>query len=121
MQELVTFGEVQFDLQGRLADGCTKREHLESLARQGDPDALAELAAVPRLPHRAAHVWEAFLDLCQTRGHGGLGPLPLNRLEIHAWEQDEATHLEPWERRAILLLDRAWMRAQAEAQERAKA
>jgi hypothetical protein len=36
-----------------------------------------------------------------------MGPARITRHDIHAWEADEATRLEPWERRAILDLEAA--------------
>jgi len=79
------------------------------MARQGDPEAVQELADLPPLPPMAAHLWTAFLDLHGTRSVG-MGASRLSRLEIHAWEQDEGQRLERWERRAVMAIDAAWVR-----------
>jgi hypothetical protein len=61
----------------------------------------------------AAHLWGYFVDLSQTRQSGGMGPSRLTRLEIHAWEADECIQLERWERRAILMVDTAYLISQS--------
>lgn len=91
------------------------RVHLAKLAERGDLNAQATLAAVPPLPPHGAHLWSWFLALSRTRGSSGFGPASLTRLEIQAWERDEFIRLKPWERAAILQMDQAWLRAQAEA------
>jgi hypothetical protein len=78
----------------------------------GDLIAKLELESIPAMPPMAGHVWAAFLDLCRTRQSSGMGPGPITRHDIRAWEADEFTALEPWERRAILALDTAWLRSQ---------
>lgn len=40
-----------------------------------------------------------------------MGVCRLPRTEIQAWERDEGVRLEPWERRAILALDAAFVAA----------
>lgn len=87
--------------------------HLQSEADQGDIDALVTLASLPELPPLAAHVWRYFIDLSRTRGGTGFGPAPISRHDIHAWEADEAQVLEPWERRALLAIDVAYLNSVA--------
>lgn len=88
---------------------ATQRELLESLAQMGDPEAIAELAALPPLPPLGAHLWTYFAELNLTRGHAGLGPARLSRAEIALWEREEGVRLALWERQTILRMDRAWM------------
>lgn len=85
------------------------REHLEALARMGDQGAVYELENIPELPPLAAHIWSAFMDLCRTRQSAGMGPASLSRLEIRLFEQDEGMTFDPWERKLILSVDRAWL------------
>jgi hypothetical protein len=92
----------------------THREVLESLAEQGDPEALAELVALPPLPRHGAHIWAWFMDLHATRQSNGMGPSRLSRLEIHAWEADEGHVLERWERKTLMAVDVAWVKAMGE-------
>jgi hypothetical protein len=87
----------------------TVREALQSLAEQGDPEALSELANLPTLPPLGAHLWQWFAELTATRTASGLGPNRLTRAEIRAWETDEGQCLDLWERRAILRIDQAWI------------
>lgn len=49
-----------------------------------------------------------------------MGPCRLTRLEIRAWQEDEAISLEPWERRALMALDAAWLTSVIEAQNAAQ-
>ena len=86
-----------------------RREHLKALARSGDVEAEAELASIPKLHPLAAHVWTWFSDLNLTRGSGGMGIARITRLEIRAWEEDEGHRLQPWERKAILSIDAAYV------------
>ncbi len=86
-----------------------RRAHLESQARQGDEDAIAELEAIPELPEHAAHLWQWFKDLRSTLQGNGMAPPRITRHDIHAWERDELTTLQLWERRAILRLDATFL------------
>lgn len=89
-----------------------------SQAEQGDPEAQAYLAALPKLPRTTAHLWEWFVDpvtgLHHTRQSNGMGPSRLTRAEIRQWQRDERIPLEMWERRALLAIDAAWAKAAAE-------
>jgi hypothetical protein len=38
-----------------------------------------------------------------------MAPSRITRLEIQAWEDDEGIQLERWERRALLMVDAAWL------------
>lgn len=78
---------------------------LESLARQGDPEAQAELDAAKQTPAHGAHVWSYFLDIAATRQSNGMALTRLSRIEIAQWAADELIVLEPWERRTILDID----------------
>lgn len=91
----------------------TVRAVLEDLAAEGDPEALMELAALPTLPPLGAHIWTWFAEIAATRGTAGMGPVPLTRAEVHAWEQDEGQRLDLWERRAIFRIDAAWLSSAA--------
>ena len=88
---------------------ATHRAHLESLARGGDLDAEAELAAIPSLPRLGAHLWAYFSDLHQTRSINGMAVARLTRQEIRQWEADEGHVLERWERRVIMAIDAAFV------------
>lgn len=82
--------------------------HLEALARDGDPQAIAELHYGPQLPPLAQHLWLLWLDLCSTRSSNGFGLNPLTRHDLHAWEADEGGRLDPWERRVLFRIDAAY-------------
>lgn len=112
---LITYAEAFFSFNRLVDDGAggkvAYRVHIEALARGGDPDAKHELASQPKLPKGAAHVWKYFQEVAETRGSSGFGPNPITRLEIRLWEEDEAVSLAPWERKAILSIDRHFLRA----------
>jgi hypothetical protein len=108
----VAYATAQFELNATVGEGkaaTTQLAALQSLADQGDPDAISELAALPQLPHHGAHLWTWFTEISATRSSSGMGPNRLTRAEIHAWEADEHQRLELWERRAIMKLDAAWL------------
>lgn len=60
------------------------------------------------------HLWGYFQDLHATRASSGMGPGRLSRLEIHAWEADEGVTLARWERRCVMAIDAAWLKAVSE-------
>ena len=82
---------------------------LESLARQGDETAAAELAAVPPLPEAVAYLWVYYFDLARTRPSGGMAISRIDRHDIRQWQEDEFIVLEPWERRVLLEIDAAFI------------
>lgn len=90
---------------------ASRRENLESLARQGDIEAQYELDNLPELPMLASHLWIWWRDLHETRSSNGMGASRLTRLEIQAWERDGFRNLLPWERQSILEVDAAWVRS----------
>lgn len=86
------------------------RVHLEAMARQGDVAAQFELDNVPPLPPLAAHVWGYFTDLARCRNYAGMGsPLPISYRDIEAWGRVTGNTLAPWELRAVLQLDAAFL------------
>ena len=118
---LIAFAKAQFDLQSMEGEGAlrtTRRVNLESQARQGEPDAIAELANIPRLPAGAVHLWKCFQDLHSTRTSNGMSASRLTRAEIRQWESDEHQSLELWERRAVMGVDAEWLSAVLASPER---
>jgi hypothetical protein len=63
------------------------------------------------IPPGAEHVWEAFWDLGAHRGANGFGPAPLTYAEIHARARLLRQEHRPWEIRAIMAMDRAFLEA----------
>jgi len=109
---VVAFARAQFALNALEGEGglkATHRAHLESLARGGDLEAEAELAAIPSLPRLGAHLWSYFSELHQTRSLNGMAVARLTRQEIRQWEADEGHVLERWERRVVMAIDAAFV------------
>lgn len=106
---MLLFAEAQFNLNQRQGDGCTLREHLQSAWKMTGvmPRQLAE---APPLPDLAAHVWVYFAELSRFRGSNGFGPNPITPTGIKHWCWLAGTKLDPWEIRAIALLDEAYLR-----------
>lgn len=77
-----------------------------------------ELADRPEPPALALHVWGWFLDLHQTRGSNGFGPSPLAYRDIRDWSELTGQRLEPWEVRAIMGIDRAYLSAMTDEMKR---
>jgi hypothetical protein len=64
-----------------------------------------ELANAPEKPVLGGHVWDWFLELSRARGANGFSIEPLKYLDIAAWSNLTRTRIEPWELRALCLLD----------------
>lgn len=71
-----------------------------------------ELLNAPCVPENAAHVWWWFLELSKTR-RNGFGISAIGYLDIDAWARLTKTKLEPWELRAICLLDAKFIEVHA--------
>jgi hypothetical protein len=69
----------------------------------------AQLAESPAMPELAAHVWRYFAELSQFRGNNGFGANPITPTGILDWCRLAGTKLDPWEIRAIALLDEAYL------------
>lgn len=96
-----------------LEDGCTLLDHLKVLAKQGDVESQLRVEAATRAPVQGVYLWTAYLDMAATRGSTGFGPAPITRHDIHAWEEDSFVSLDPWERRTVLAIDRAYLEISA--------
>ena len=70
------------------------------------------LANPAKFPEGLEYLWAWFLELSFTgRAYLSGTPLPLSNGEIWAWCQLNRAALEPWELRAVRLLDTAWLAA----------
>lgn len=100
-----------------LPDGCTQREHLESLARQRarsglpPPEGLSEYEC----PDAAEHLWRWFLEVSRRRGSNGFGANPISYSELEAWSRLTETRLSALEVDWIMALDDARAAASAAA------
>jgi hypothetical protein len=94
------------------ADGSRLRDHLESVERQTGKRP-AQLDG-PDLPDQGAHLWGWFADLSRGRQMGGMGPSRLTYADMQAWIALMGVAVEPWEIRALLRIDSAWLVCQAE-------
>ncbi|OYW62688.1 MAG: hypothetical protein B7Z31_00010 [Rhodobacterales bacterium 12-65-15] len=106
---MLLFAEAQFRLNQRQGDNCTLREHLIAAWRMTGVEP-AELAEAPSLPPLAAHVWSYFAELSRFRGSNGFGANPITPTGIKDWCWLAGMKLDPWEIRAIALLDEAYLR-----------
>ncbi len=111
-EALVTYAKAQIHLTEKLPDGHTRREHLQSLARNG-----RHVPALhPRpLPALCAPVWAAFCELDAERGGAGLGGIqPITSTQILGWQQLHGIALSGWEVQAIRRIDRERMTLEAD-------
>lgn len=87
-------------------DGCSLREHLESLARQRarsglpPPEGLSDFAC----PEAAEHVWCWFLEISRRRSNG-FGANPISYAEVEAWARLTRTQPSALEVEWIMDLD----------------
>jgi hypothetical protein len=92
--------------------GGTVRDQLEAVKRMTGR-APAELIG-PELPDHLAYLMAWFDEIDAGRGSSGMGPAPLSSLEIRSWAELAGVRLEPWEHRALRVLDNAYLVAMAE-------
>lgn len=103
----MAFGSAQFLLDCAEPDGHTKRAHLLSGWKQTgiQPDELK----VTEPPEGAAVVWNYYNALATRRTYGQAGPQPITWEAMHAWQSVSQLRLRPWELRAVLALDDAFI------------
>ncbi len=66
-------------------------------------------------PREVRYLWHWFLELCFTgRTYVETEPLPLSNTELVSWCQLNRIEFQPWELRALRLLDTAWLAARRE-------
>jgi hypothetical protein len=71
-----------------------------------------------KCPEGLEFLWNWYLDLAASRQLSGMGsPQAIPPSEIVAWQQLMRIDLEPWQVRAIRLLDIAHLKAFAETRE----
>ena len=102
----MAFAECYFDLDIIRPDGSSKRDNLKIVAKVTNtvPNELRDL---PELPESAAHVWEWFLDINETRS--AKTHMPFSYSEILAWQELKKEKLSRWEVDALKALDRAFL------------
>lgn len=79
------------------------------MAQQASGAVPAQLRDAPELPLGGRHVWQWFIELHNVRGGNGFGPMPIGYREIRDWAEMSGVHVEPWELRAIVAIDRAFL------------
>lgn len=99
-----------------MPDGASKRQHLESVARQTGK--LPAELDTPPIPAWAEHIVGWWAELNAARGGNGMGPNPISWADIAAWSRLTATEPSPFEVRTILALDQAWLAEQAKSSSR---
>lgn len=115
IQRLVEWSSHEFELD-RPAKGTSVsiRSMLEEALKVApNPTFENQLRNPVEFPNGLRYLWGWFLELCHTGRcylEGGVA-LPLSSTEIWAWCQLNEIRLFPWERRAIRLLDVAWVKA----------
>lgn len=88
-------------------DGAgSQRDHLEALASQRVPAAIAALEGPP-YPEELRYLHEWFLELDSARGEGMMGLAPLTYPQVDAWARLQDRRPRPHEVRALFRLDLA--------------
>ena len=106
IRDLVTFAKLAFRLDTRNEDGTTLREHLEA-AEKASPGVTRGVLKRATMPPELEFLWLWYLDLSTSRQYAGMSgsPLRLTHTEILAWATLHQIALEPWQLRAIRLID----------------
>jgi hypothetical protein len=105
-------------MQSRQTDGCTLRENLEALQRQGK--VVEELLNEPELDDMFYEVWGWFLRLHNKRSSNGFGVNPLQYSEIESFFRLQSYMPQAWEIEIINILDGVALDAYSEQQEKAE-
>lgn len=105
---MANFAKAEFALEVRQKDGYSLRKHLQAAWRASGikPDELCNLPVIPEL---AKYLWDYFIELHNRRTNYGWGHVPLTFIEIDAWERKTRRTLDPWELKALLEIDGAYM------------
>lgn len=114
IDELVAFGQAEFELSAPQGDGLTLREHLEGLAERTGKT-LAEVAGLPDLPQGCEFIWRDFMALSIGRGSNGFSAARITWADIEAYQRVNGIRFAGWEIDAIRRLDNAFL---AEANKR---
>jgi hypothetical protein len=80
-------------------DGATRREHLESVARQTRKtlEELMGVEALPVCPEELRYLWEHFDSMSMRRQHSEGGAQPLSSSDVAAWASLHGVEFVAWE------------------------
>ena len=80
--------------------GVTKRQHYAQAGKHLPPI---------EIDSDCGHVWRWFIMLSAQRGSGAFGPCPISIRDIQAFSSVFGVAVLPWEARAILEMDVAYL------------
>jgi hypothetical protein len=106
----MAFGEHEFRGARKQADGATEAEHQASAARQwamlGRHDEAKRVAPddSPECPAALAYLWSWFLEILFGLPSSGMAVPTITWEALRAWSDGCCIELEPWERRALVML-----------------
>lgn len=100
-------------------DGHSKKERLESIARQTKKQEVVPKAPTP--PRQLLYLWWWFWELSSRRGSSGFGPLPITEADIWFFQCNRNIRLKDWELRFITRADMVYMTFFAERAREKKA
>ena len=80
----------------------------------------ALIANAPKLPDGCDQLWHDFLELHDSRGSTGFGPMRITFSDLHAWQTMRGLRLQGWELDAIRRADNAWLKDYGERQKKEK-
>lgn len=93
----------------REVNGVPLRTHLEHIVKitgKDDPDLY-----VPPFPEPIRRLWDKFLSLHDGRTYGINGVNPISYVDMDAWMRVTGNSLDEWEVKAVMRLDKAWLKA----------
>ena len=107
----MAFAESEIRLGKQQDDGATLRDHLTSLWRQTGvkPQALED---APALSPLVAHLWAWFVDLNGEREQSEMSVNRITSGALRDWCWATGNRPELWERTALRMLDRLWLKEQ---------
>jgi hypothetical protein len=121
IEELLEFANHHFALtKPNRRTGHTLLKELQDIAIQTG-EISPKLLSAPRLPVFTAHIWSWFCDLGRSRRMGFSALESISWTEIQAYFRLMELRPQQWELMAIVMLDDAFMRSRAAADQAATA
>lgn len=84
------------------------RKQLQSLSGKKK---VVEVPVGPQLPLELGYLWGWYCELANARTSNGFGANPITWVDMCAWAAMTGNKPEPWEIRAIMRLDGAFLKA----------
>lgn len=101
---MLAYADSEFTLSEPQSDGIPLRAHLENIAKHSK-ELPEELANAVERPELIFYLWEWYCELSAERMRPGQMPSRISAESMKALEWYHCIKLEPWEKKALRMLD----------------